>query len=73
MDFQVGQRVKHLAYTDCFGEFHPETRNLVVESIRHMPESSIPAYDRINAVADRPQRVIQCEAAARFFALDEVA
>ena len=70
--FTVGDSVKALAYTDCFGKFHPEIRGLVVDDVRFIPEAhGVAAYCRLNCTERRYRSmandVIRVEAAARFF------
>lgn len=66
--FFIGQRVKAIAFTNCFGKQVEETKGLTVTSYKLIAESSIPAYYRITA--EGPHMFF--EAAERFFALDEV-
>jgi hypothetical protein len=77
--FQVGDRVKAIAYTDCFGKERAEVNGLVVLSVKHIPaQHGMEAYDRLDcelvnlgeALANRHKlpEIIRVEAAARFFA-----
>lgn len=81
MKFVIGDRVKAIAYTDCFGKAHDEVRGLIVQSVKHVPEAhGIAAYDRLDcelanlgeALANRHTlpETIRVEAAARFFAFE---
>lgn len=67
--FQVGDSVKAIGFTDCFGKFSPEVTRLVVTEVKHIPASSIPEYWRVTAVnCDRNAEVSMVEGAERFFA-----
>jgi hypothetical protein len=78
-EFKVGDKVKAIAYTDCFGKEHAEVGGLIVLSVKHIPaQHGLAAYDRLDcelvnpgeALANRHklQEIIRVEAAARFFA-----
>jgi len=68
--YQIGDKVKAVAFTDCFGEYHPEQRGLVVEIIRLEVCNFIPSYWRIKAVrADNPSLYVE-GAAHHYFAPD---
>ena len=78
-EFKVGDKVKAIAYTDCFNKEHAEVRGLVVLSVKHIPaQHGVAAYDRLDcelsnlgeALANRHKlpETIRVEAAARFFA-----
>jgi hypothetical protein len=49
--FKIGDRVKVHAYTDCFGEFHPETEPLIVSAVRLVVPTcdTLAPYYRIKA------------------------
>lgn len=65
--YHIGQLVKAVAFTDSFGEYHPEVRMLIVESVTLIGGRSIPDYHRIKAVySNNPAHFI--EAGERFFA-----
>lgn len=68
--FTIGQTVKAVQFTDCFGKDIPETLNLTVSDIRLVEPGSMASYFRIKAVhADGYQFV---EGAERFFAAQSV-
>lgn len=78
----IGDKVKAIAYTDCFGKEHAEIRGLVVLSAKHIPaQHGVAAYDRLDcelenlgeALANRHKlpEIIRVEAAARFFAHED--
>jgi hypothetical protein len=80
--FEVGDRVKAIAYTDCFGKGHAEVRGLAVIGVKHVHEAhGVAAYDRLDcelvslgeALANRHTlpEIICVEAAARFFAHED--
>jgi hypothetical protein len=61
----IGDKVKAKAFTDCFGEEHPEITGLTVSRIQVIPESSIPSYRRITCASVECDHRI--EASERFF------
>src|ERR1700685_1770341 len=78
-EFKIGDKVKAIAYEDCFGKDHAEVCGLVVIGVKHVPEAhGVAAYDRLDcelinlgeALANRHKlpETIRVEAAARFFA-----
>lgn len=67
--FTIGQKVKAISFTDCFGKIIPETPDLIVADIRLIEPSSIPAYYRVKAEhADGFQFI---EGAERYFAAQQ--
>jgi hypothetical protein len=81
-EFKVGDRVKAIAYADCFGKEKPEIGGLVVLSVKHIPaQHGVAAYDRLDcelanlgeALANRHKlpEIIRVEAASRFFAHED--
>ena len=64
--FELGQNVKRIAFTDCFGVFHEAVPNLIVTCIKLTVCTSMPAYYRITA-EPIGQRGLY-EGAERFFA-----
>ena len=80
--FKVGDKVKAIAYKDCFGKERAEVRGLVVLSVKHIPaQHGVAAYDRLDcelsnlseALANRHKlpEIIRIEAASRFFAHED--
>jgi hypothetical protein len=61
--FNIGDKVIHSAFTDCFGKHHPYSEVLEVESTQLEECRSIPSYWRIKAQGERAYR----EGAARGF------
>ena len=61
--FNIGDKVIHSAFTDCFGKHHPDSEVLEVESVKLEECHSIPSYWRIAARGNRAYR----EGAARGF------
>ena len=45
-EFEVGQHVKGIAFTDCFGKFHAETPNLIVTKATLTTGAGIKPYYR---------------------------
>lgn len=68
--FTIGQRVKAIAFTDCFDKFVPERTGLTVSAITPINGQSIPAYFRVKADVDNGFEYI--EGAERYFAAEEV-
>lgn len=62
--FTIGQKVKAIAFTDCFGKDIPERCDLTVTEIRKVDGQSIPSYYRVKADADNGEYI---EGAERFF------
>jgi hypothetical protein len=61
--FNIGDKVIHSAFTDCFGKHHPDSEVLEVESVQLEECRSIPSYWRIKARGEWAYR----EGAARGF------
>lgn len=66
--FTVGQRVRAIAFTDCFDKFVPERPGLTVTEINPINGQSIPAYFRVKA--DAPDGFTYVEGAERYFAAE---
>lgn len=66
--FTIGQRVKAIAFTDCFDKFVPERTGLTVTEITPINGQSIPAYFRIKA--DDADGLGFVEGAERYFAAE---
>lgn len=64
--FTIGQRVKAVSFTDCFGKFVAETPDLAVTEIRLVEGSSIQSYFRVKA--EKPDGFQYIEGAERYFA-----
>ncbi len=47
--FAIGDKVIHSAFTDCFGQHHPDSEVLEVESVQREECHSIPSYWRVKA------------------------
>ena len=47
--FNIGDKVKRKAFTDCFGEYNPTTPLLVVVSIETIDGITLPTYHRLKA------------------------
>lgn len=47
--FQIGQQVKAISFTDCFGKVIAETPNLTVSEIRLIECNSMKPYFRVKA------------------------
>lgn len=62
--FVLGQHVKAIAFTDCFGKLVPERRHLIVAKIRKIDGQSIAPYYRVKANGANGEYV---EGAERFF------
>jgi hypothetical protein len=67
--FKVGDKVRWLGFTDCFGKFHPEVRDLIVNRVRLVePQtfaSTMPSYYRV--LAYEAEGLGGVEGAERFF------
>lgn len=70
--FKVGDRVKAIAFTNCFGKPVAEVSGLVVESVsKHGGVYGVDEYFRLVARhPDRYAQVSMVEGAERFFAFD---
>lgn len=68
--FQIGQKVKAVAFVDCFGKQVAETLGLTVESVKlivsDVPMDTLKPYYRVLARAESGFGYI--EGAERFFA-----
>lgn len=65
--FTIGQKVKAISFTDCFGKLVPETPDLTVTEIRRIEsEHGTPTYFRIKA--DHADGFQYIEGAERYFA-----
>lgn len=64
--FYIGQPVKAISFTDCFGKFVPERNDLTVTEIRLIECQSMPSYFRVKA--DAPDGFGYVEGAERYFA-----
>jgi hypothetical protein len=68
--FEIGQRVKAVGFTDCFGKDVPERSGLTVTEVRKIEGQSIPSYYRVKANAANGFEYI--EGAERYFAAETV-
>ena len=64
--FRVGDRVKAISFTDCFGKIQPEVRGLTVYSV----EAVVNDCSHWRLVAIGPDGLNYHEGAHRFFAAD---
>jgi hypothetical protein len=61
--FKIGDKVKAVAFTDCFGEFHKESSTLTVTKVQKIINDC--PHTRIIAVGDSGYHYI--EGGERFF------
>ena len=71
--FQIGDRVKAIAFTDCFNKTIPEKSGLIVKSVRlvepTVPGDTMKPYYRIEA--HEAHGLGYVEGAERFFEAEE--
>jgi hypothetical protein len=73
--FQIGDRVKAVAFTDCLGKPVPEYHGLTVTSVRLIetpvnPHDTNPLKPYYRIVAEGPVSPVYVEGAERFFDFD---